>query len=1394
MSEKVLIQTVEIGNQKEITIGRRTNNTICLSKDMVSKYHAVILEEEEQWYIVDDKSTNGTYINGKRIKKEALTEQIEIQISAYILKWTKERVYVYDTEATIMPNEKTVQKWKDTATKPSPRSYPILRRAPLLLIQRPTKSIEIEAAPSIGSKPEMDWVAMLLPTGISLIVSLVTAVATAGAGILLSAAMTIFGIIMSVRNYKKQKKGYENLEKTRETKYMAYLEEKERALQEVARIQRESVESINKSPQECVKLVEDMSSQLWAKTYYDEAFLTLRMGLGEEPLCVEVQTPKIGLTLEEDEYLKKPQQLAQKYQKVTGVPVLCNVFENTALGIVGNREQALGAMRNLIVQATTYHGYDQMKLVVVYPSKEKEVWEWTRWLPHVFSESRDCRYIITDGVKNDVILKRLEEEFKERLSNDEMEYGDRGNVPHYLFVIADTKLLPTTFLNKYVFTKQAREIGVSYIQLEKTVSYLTAGINPILSVQEGKGEFYYKTNAGQKTELKIDTISVEDADRLARAMAPIRLPLVCDTSNMPSYVTFLDGFNRRRVEELEIAEYWNNATTQGSMAVPIGIRANGEKFYFDIHPKAHGPHGLIGGMTGSGKTEMIQTWILSMALQYSPQEVSFVLIDFKGTGLLEPFAGKLPHVASTLSNLDRNISKNLIALRSELTRRQQLFSAAGVVKISEYQKLYRAGKVSEPMAYLFIVIDEYKEFKKQFPEFTAQIDTLFATGRSLGVFIVVMAQNPEGAITSDSESNVHFRWCLKVANTAASKSVLGGHPDAAYINTPGRAYVRVGEDEVYELVQSFFAGAPYEPEKAEKNEKHAEVYPVRINGIREKAPKAREVGIKKSQKQIDAVVEHIRQYAKNNHIPKARSIWSGSLDKILYLPNVLDQVETMVPGELMPAVGVLDNPSLQQQYPMQVPLSKDGHVVLYGASGSGKSTWLQTLIVSLSTQYSPEEVNIYILDFDKWTMGMFKDYPQVGGIAYSNNEIHIEKTIQLLNDQLTERKRLFAEAGAGTLKSYCHITNEKLPHIVLMVDKYDMVNDINPRLGEFLYEVAKSGKAYGIYLVMTVNDKNAVNYKFKTHVKTYYVLQMNDVQDYKEVMGHKNGLVPEHTVGRGLCKEGTSALEFQTALPTDDMDELDRMDQIIEISKKLRDYYEGLEAPRIPVMPEVVSYTNYEDAMVLGLESRRVRPVAMDWESCHYLLVSGEKKSGKTTLLRMMAQQALDSGARAVIYGNPKEYEDCVGAQILQGSEEVDFFIESLATELQRRSECKKAGEAEFTDIYIMIDGYKKLFDAFEQITHNRLIALESIGAGLGVYLLISDDTEQLAKCSMDAVISNALLRHVIVSGGSMLQHTEISVSMDILEKQAILEKYEAYYIRNGMIERLKIMNAKENE
>lgn len=1379
---------------QELLIGRGTNCVLQLKNKRVSGGHAKLYLLHGEWHICDINSTNGTYVNDKRIKDHVLREGDVIKIGPYELVYGSGSLQVYGELESVVHHLTKVQ-------SSLRRSYPYFTRSPRLLREMPDTVIEIEGAPGIGGSPEINWVSVLLPVAGTLVASLVLSLVSSGTGMLFSVPMMLTGILVTIYNHRVQKKRYEHREELLKTKYQAYINECEEKIKEVVRNQQDTALYDAPAPKRCLDMARNVDCRLWERNPSDGDFLSLRVGLGEEPLHAKMQTPKVGFVLEEDSFTRMPQQLAERYQTVRDMPVLCDLYHVPSLGILGNRNNALAALHTLVIQATTQHGYDDVKLVVLFPQEERVQWDWMRWLPHTYNETKSLRYLADTQYDAAQMLELLTDELKIRAAaTSNYELGKkRPKIPHYIFLIGDTSLIQGHPVLDYLLRNDPA-LGVSCVVLGNEISSLPYGILQIMDLRNQEGQIYRREKADAKRRFQPDCISVEECDAFARALAPIRLPEKESTQLLPSGVTFLEGYHVRKPEELDIGDYWANSCNYKSLSVPIGVRANGENFYFDIHEKKHGPHGLVAGMTGSGKTEMVQAWLLSMAVQFSPQDVAFVLIDFKGTGFIWPFLD-LPHLAGTISDLDTNISRNLIALRSELQRRKILFDNAGVGNISAYLKLYRAGQVKEPLPYLFVVIDEYAEFKAKFPDFTAEVNTLFRTGRSMGVHIILLTQNPSGVVSGESEHNVRFRWCLKVASTAASKEMLGGHDDAAYVTHPGRAYVRVGSDEVFEPIQSFYSGADYQPDRTEKTLAEPMVSLVALNGAKTSFKETKKENRLTYGKEINAVVRYISEYAARNHIEKARCIWKDRIPGYITLLDLLKEEEPHRKGELLPVVGLLDDPHTQSQRLLRLPLSSDGHVAVYGAPGTGKTVFLQTVATSICMSYSPEEVHLYVMDFGGWSMGMFRGFPQVVAIANDYDEELIEKVAQKLESELLNRKKLFSQEGVGNLKSYLQITGKQLPYLVLLIDNFAPVFQMYPKLEDFFIKLGREGGNYGICMVVTCSSTMALGYKLSQSVKTSIALQMNDPSEYAAVVGRTDGLFPEKLPGRGLFR-GERVMEFQTAVPVGKIEdgaiEETCISEIRRVGDLLTQHWSGKCVDGLAVMPEVVSFGSVKAAnggFVLGLSQDKLEPVEIDLQETHHLLISGIKESGKTTLLRSLCRQMEENPqARIVLYGNASEYICCgERLEILKNAEEADIFIGWLSEELGRRQTVRKAdAEAVLAPVYLLIDGYKAFYEGISQQSANRLRALLMAGTGLGVALVAADDADALANIAsyMEPVTMLLSKGPVVLLGGKVLDHVAVEMNLDAISKNQLLKAQEGWCRLSDTVCRFKVMDA----
>ncbi len=1384
-------KTVDISNIGEIIIGRNKNCDIVFNNKKISGNHAKIYKLGTEFHIADINSTNGTFLNNKRIRDAVLHSNDIISIGIYKIIYCNGILTFQNTGDDLTIN--IVSKQKATS-----KEYPYFMRSPRLKLEVPSGEIEIQAPPNLGSKPEINWLTVLLPP-ISMILIMVSVVIFTGGNpvsLMYTAPMSLISIMVSLLSYRSQKKKHIQKEHLRLERYNEHLQETIKEIEEKASAQLKAVSLVHPYTNECIDIAHNIERRLWERKPQDEDFMSLRIGSGIIDFNVQLRIPKQTVHLDDDDLLNKPQEIADKYRHINDAPIIFDMLKFPSGGVVGNRKDGIHLIRNMIVQAATHHCYDELKFITIFPKGEMKDWEWIKWLPHSFNDNRSERYMACDIYGATTIFKQFDEILTQRLREIKEEDDYRNNdfkLPYYLFIIADRTLMEEQSIMKYL-TCNNKKMGLGSLFLYDDISLLSRDCAVVIDVKNNKGIIYSKENASDKKEFRIDKVK-DSVDEFSRDIAPVRVSSMTEELMLPSAVTFLEGYGVKKPDEINIADNWANSLTYKSMAVPIGIKANGDRFMFDIHEKYHGPHGLVAGMTGSGKSEMVQSWILSMALQFSPQDVSFVLIDFKGTGLILPFLN-MPHLSGTISDLDTNITRNLIALENELSRRKALLDSAGVNNITNYLKLYRDGKAKEPLSFLFVIIDEFAEFKVQFPDFMTVVNRVFAIGRTLGVFAILLTQKPAGVVDDKMHANTRFRWCLKVANSADSKDMIK-HPDAAKITNPGRAYVQVGEDEIFELVQSYWSGAPYNPNKTTKTLANPRISVVDIGGKRiSYNTYEKTLGFKSELSEIDVIIRHINNYVENSGIAKAQKIWMQKLLDHIPLNTIVkdgfDGKRWMdESGIINPIVGMLDDPHTQSQYPLRFNISEDGHHAIYGAPGTGKTTMLQTLVMSLVLSYTPQDVNIYIMDFGGWSMGIFKDFPHVGGIANDNDNERIEKTSRLIVKELDERKRKFAAVGVGNIVSYKEATGEKLPNIILVLDNFAPVINLYPNLEQFFINLTREGGNYGVYFVTTANNTMALGFKLGQNIKMAVSLQMTDKSDYSSIVGKTDGLEPEKAAGRGLAK-GNPPLEFQAALPMEGMSESERVSKIKETAILMNEKWEGKKAKPIPIMPQIVNFGTVEtDDIAVGLTFKDVEPIGISFEGQHHIIVSGKPMSGKSNMLKVITKQM---NAKKIVFDTGTALKGIEGIceQYIDNVTEFDKFMSEMVPVLQqRKDEFNKDKNIEFEPILIVIDDLKQCFDLIKDETAKRLEAIIRLGKGLNVNLLVagnSDDVSKLYNQGEPFTMGLVNGQTSIILGGNFRAHNVFKANIPYSEQDVLLDEYEGYVIHREKALRFKAM------
>lgn len=633
-----------------------------------------------------------------------------------------------------------------------------------------------------------------------------------------------------------------------------------------------------------------------------------------------------------------------------------------------------------------------------------------------------------------------------------------------------------------------------------------------------------------------------------------------------------------------------------------------------------------------------------------------------------------------------------------------------------------------------------------------------------------------------------YRWCCRVASTGDSKEMIK-RADAAKITNAGRAFVLIGEDDIYEQVQSYWSGAPYQPDRTKNLSQDLPIALVDITGKRIQYEVYKKEKLTNTAKEIDAVVEHIQNLAKQNDIPKATPIWQGKLKNRIALDNVLPSEHR---NDFVVNVGMVDNPYEQAQYPLAINFTSGGHSIVYGAPGTGKTTFLQTFIMSAAKSYSAEELNIYVMDFGSWSLNMFSELPQVGGVAIDSESEKVEKLTNMLTKELDSRKKAFALKGISTIKAYKQETDIKLPYIVLVIDNLNGVFAHYPNLSEFFEVLVQQGANYGIYLMASMNKEI---YKLSGAIKNNNIaLQLKDKSEYSSIVGNANVVIqnqsygtlePESLPGRGLVKGKPIAHEFQTALPAYGIDDNEVLSNLKDEIKTMANEMSVCAKP-IPIMPEVVTYNSVQSKGIsLGLSSENIEPISIDIENSHHcILISEEYKNRGFNISKVILKQFIEkANAKLVLFDNGHNTYSSLkdsAFKVLSSYEEFDVYIAELAQELNIRKSLSDLSDAE--TIVVAVDGYRAMYEAIDDKTAARISAIVRMGKGLKVFLVFTEVADKIATlCSIEPTIKSIAKEGIgILVGGSFKTHNAFSGKLAYTAQNMPMNESEAYIVQNS--------------
>ena len=1019
-------------------------------------------------------------------------------------------------------------------------------------------------------------------------------------------SMLVWPVLTKIYNNKmKERKRKEIIEK-----YSKYLEEKKAELISEQKLQKEILIENLISIRECLNIIQNKTMNFWDKRIDQSDFLVVRLGVGDDLLDVKVEYPEEGFTIEEDELRKKADAMVKEFKYIENVPIGYSLYENTITAIMGDEIKCIYFTNNIILQLITFYSYEDLKIIVFTNEDNKSNWNYIKYLNHNFTNDKRLRFFASTVESTKTIAEYLNTEVNNRLAQQSSdERNTPPKKPHYIIVTDDYNRI-----KRYDFIKQITEtennIGFSVLILEERLSKLPSKCNNFISLGTPKSGVLKNSYEKQEQIAFYDEIDYTvNMMNVAKIESNIPIEFEDGVKQLPDAITFLEMEKAGKVEQLNILNRWNTNDSTTSLKAEVGVDEEGDLMYLDLHEKFHGPHGLIAGMTGSGKSEFIITYILSMAINYSPDDVSFILIDYKGGGLAFAFENKatgkiLPHLAGTITNLDKaEMDRTLVSIDSEIKRRQKIFNEArdelgeSTIDIYKYQRYFKEGRIKEPVPHLFIICDEFAELKSQQPEFMDNLISVARIGRSLGVHLILATQKPSGVVNDQIWTNTKFRVCLKVQDEQDSREMLK-RPEAASIKQTGRFYLQVGYDEYFALGQSGWCGAKYYPSEKIVKQVDKSINFLNDCGLFIKSIQAAtNTKVAAQGEQLSAIMNSIIEVAHREN-KRARRLWLENLSDIILEKDLESKYHVeILPYQVEAIIGEYDAPEQQLQGIEKYNFLEKGNTIIYGNDGSEREMLLDTIIYSSTKNHSSKEINYYTIDYGSEALRRYEKLPHVGGMVTSGEDEKYHNLLKLIKNTLKERKKLFSNYG-GEYQNYIN-NNEKIPLQVIIMNNYDSIYEMNPELYDELPDLIRDSERYGIIFIITANTINSVQSKIAQNCPNTYAYKMKDTSDYTSIFGQrvKNG--PRETKGRGLLKnEGVH--EFQTVSIVEE--EADLNDYIMEFVKE-QQRINTTKAKRIPVLPEKVGFEDIEEAVntlkdiPIGISKKELEICTVDYQT-----------------------------------------------------------------------------------------------------------------------------------------------------------------------------------------------------
>ncbi|MEN0130116.1 MAG: FtsK/SpoIIIE domain-containing protein [Brevundimonas sp.] len=1160
------------------TLGRGEDNDVRLDDPMVSRTHARVLVGGHV-EIVDAGSSNGVVVGGGRVDRAVVGPSDYVLVGDSVLRVTALAPDARGDTAAVVP----------------------FNRSPRVLAPFPERVVDAPAPPEPPPPSRLPFLALLAPLLMGLVLYAVMRSTITLVFLALSPVLMVATFVDRRRTDRRRAR--EQVEA-----FGATLDSLDAELAADRARERGARLAEHPSTAEATAAALDLGPLLWSRRPEHAAFGTLRVGIGTAGSRTAVRLPGRG-SAGADAW-DRLVALRDRHAVVDGVPIVADLRAVGALGVAGaERDEHAGrdgVARALVAQLACLHSPAELVVVAFAGTGSLAAWEWLEWLPHVESAHSPLigPHLAAHPATASALLSRVEELVAARRTDV---------LPAVLIVVEDDAVADRGRLVRLAETGPA--VGVHVVWCAPTVERLPAVCRGFVAISPDGARFGTVAD-GAWTEVEVERLDALTAERVARSLSAVvdaGAP-VLDETDLPRSIGFL-ALTGTDVADSAAAllERWHETgsvldrsrqvrrRTDAGLRALVGLGAGGQ-FVLDL--RAQGPHALVGGTTGSGKSEFLQAWVLALATAHSPDRVTFLFVDYKG-GAAFADCVQLPHCVGLVTDLSPHLVRRaLTSLRAELRRREHLFNRKGVKDLLE---LERSGDAETPPA-LVIVVDEFAALAAEVPEFVDGVVDVAQRGRSLGLHLILATQRPAGVIKDNLRANTNLRIALRMADENDSTDVLGTPLAAGFDpGIPGRGAVRTGPGRV-SMFQSAFAGAitTRTPQRRRVAVESLSFGP----GVPwDQAPAAGTADLD-GPTDIERVVRAVQAAALD--IPPPRPPWLPELPRLVDV-HALDGGPGAIP------LGLADLPARQEQRVATWRPDDDGCLAVFGTSGSGRSTVLRVIAAGAGR----EPCHVYGVDAGSGGLAMLDVLPYVGAVVDGADTERVVRLLRRLRELLDDRATRYAGAHAGTIVEYRRLAaRPSEPRIVLLLDGLSAFRDAYEadagRSGAWsvLQRLVAEGRPVGIHVVLAAERPGALPTSLSGSVQRRLVLRQADEQAYALLGVPKDVLGPTSVPGRAVFAGEVD--EIQVGSPGGVSDPAGQAEALSALASRA-----VVAEPPEPVrrLPTFVSSTELPtqvgDRPVLGVADDTLEPVG--FEPRGTFLLAGLPGSGRTTALASLA-------------------------------------------------------------------------------------------------------------------------------------------------------------------------------